>query len=254
MHGLGEYATRYEPLIQELVADGYVVYADDHRGHGKTGLEQWGGDHSKLGHLGDGGVRATAKEIHDLTVRARSENAGLPLVAIGQSLGSVLLQMILNDHAADYDAVVMTGTAYRTLFRMNSGDLNKRHAHLATSGGQEWLTRDIAIQQSFKADPLAFDAKAAKLFGLIDGLRLLGTPKKLARDVPIHIVIGSEDPLGGPRSVELLAEAYRNRGGLSDVSVVIYPDARHEVFNETNRAEVVAEIIGWLDAHVASSR
>ena len=61
VHGLGEYATRYEPLIQQLVADGYVVYADDHRGHGKTGLEQWGGDHSKLGHLGKGGVRATAK-------------------------------------------------------------------------------------------------------------------------------------------------------------------------------------------------
>ena len=155
--------------------------------------------------------------------------------------------MILNDHAADYDAVVMTGTAYRTFFQMESGDLNKHHASLGTSGGQEWLTRDVAVQQAFKADPLTFDAKAAKLFGLLDGARLLGTPKKLARDVPIHIVIGSEDPLGGPRSVELLAEAYRTRGGLSDVSVVVYPGARHEVFNETNRVEVVAEVIGWLD-------
>jgi len=254
VHGLGEYATRYEPLIQELAAAGYLVYADDHRGHGKTGLEQWGGDHSKLGHLGTGGVRATAKEIHDLTVRARSENPGLPIVAIGQSLGSLFLQMILNDHAADYDAVVMTGTAYRTYFQMESGDLNKRHAPLGTSGGQEWLTRDVAVQQAFKADPLTFDAKAAKLFGLLDGARLLGKPKKLARDVPIHIVIGSEDPLGGPRSVELLAEAYRTRGGLSDVTVVVYPGARHEVFNETNRAEVVAEVIGWIDSKLVRTR
>jgi alpha-beta hydrolase superfamily lysophospholipase len=254
VHGLGEYAIRYEPFIQELVADGYVVYADDHRGHGKTGLEQWDGDHSKLGHLGKGGVRATAKEIHDLTVRARSENPGLPLVAIGQSLGSLLLQMILNEHSDAYDAVVLTATAYRTFFQMESGDLNKRHAHLGTSGGQEWLTRDVAMQQSFKADPLTFQAKAAKLFGLLDGARLLGTPTKLSHDVPIHIVIGDEDPLGGPRSVELLAQAYRTRGGLSDVTVVVYPGARHEVFHETNRVEVVAEIIAWLDTKVASSR
>jgi alpha-beta hydrolase superfamily lysophospholipase len=250
VHGLGEYATRYEPLIQELVSAGFLVYADDHRGHGATGLEQWGGDHSRLGHLGKGGVRATAQEIHDLTVLARSENPGLPLVAIGQSLGSLFLQMILNDHATDYDAVVLTGTAYRTPFQMNSGNLNKRHAPLATSGGQEWLSRDVAVQQAFKADPLTFDAKAAQLFGLVDAARLLGKPTKLAKDVPIHIVIGSEDPLGGPRSVELLAEAYRTRGGLSDVSVVVYPGARHEVFNETNRAEVVAEVIGWIDSEL----
>ena len=248
VHGLGEYATRYEPLIQELVAAGFVVYADDHRGHGATGLEQWGGDYSKLGHLGPGGVRATAKEIYALTVLAHSENWGLPLVAIGQSLGSLFLQMIIAKHSRDYSAIVLTGTAYRTALHMNSGDLNKRHAHLATSGGQEWLTRDVAVQQAFKADPLTFDAKAAKLFGLVDAARLLGTPKKLARDVPIHIVIGSEDPLGGPRSVELLAEAYRSHGGLSDVSVVVYPEARHEVFNETNRDEVVAEVIAWIDS------
>ena len=161
--------------------------------------------------------------------------------------------MILNDHAADYDAVVMTGTAYRTYFQMNSGDLNKRHRHLGTTG-HEWLSRDVAVHEAFAADPLTFDAKAAKLFGLIDGARLLGRPKKLARDVPIHIVIGSEDPLGGPRSVELLAKAYRTRGGLSDVSVVVYPEGRHEVFNETNRAEVVTEVLAWIDRHLPSRR
>ena len=86
--------------------------------------------------------------------------------------------------------------------------------------------------------------------GLLDGARLLGKPKKLSRDVPIHLVIGSEDPLGGPRSVELLAQAYRKRGGLTDVSVVIYPEARHEVFNETNRVDVLADTTAWLDAHL----
>jgi alpha-beta hydrolase superfamily lysophospholipase len=249
VHGLGEYATRYEPLAQELAADGYVVYADDHRGHGATGLEQWGGDHAKLGKLGPGGVRATATEIHDLTLIARSENAGLPVALLGHSLGSLFAQMLLVGHADDYDAVVLSGTAYRTLLHMASGDLNKRHAHLATSGGQEWLSRDLDVQQAFKADPLTFEAKAAELFGLVDGARLLGRPKRMSKDLPIHIVIGEEDSLGGPRSVELLARAYR-RAGLTDVDVVVYPGARHEVYNELNHAEVSAEVIAWLDARL----
>ena len=58
----------------------------------------------------------------------------------------------------------------------------------------------------------------AKLFGIADGLRLLGRPRKLSRDIPMLIMIGSDDPLGGPRSVELLAKAYRERGGLTDVT------------------------------------
>jgi alpha-beta hydrolase superfamily lysophospholipase len=65
------------------------------------------------------------------------------------------------------------------------------------------------------------------------------------------IMIGEEDPLGGPKSVKLLAGAYRTRGGLTDVTVRIYPGARHEVFNETNRAEVFADLLGWLDTHVS---
>jgi alpha-beta hydrolase superfamily lysophospholipase len=249
VHGLGEYATRYEPIAQVLCATGYVVYADDHRGHGATGLEQWGGDHSKLGRLGAGGVRATDAEIHDLTLIARDENPGLPVALLGHSLGSLFAQMLLVAHADDYDAVVLTGTAFRTLRHMYSGDYNHRHAHLATSGGQEWLSRDVAVQQAFKADPLTFDARAAKLFGIVDGLRLLGTPKRMSKDLPIHIVIGDEDPLGGPKSVQLLAEAYR-RAGLTDVDVVIYPGARHEVYNEINRDEVYAEVLAWLDSRL----
>lgn len=249
VHGLGEYATRYEPFAQLLCAAGYVVYADDHRGHGATGLEQWGGDHAKLGKLGPGGVRATAKEIHDLTLLARAENPGLPVALLGHSLGSLFAQMLLADHADDYDAVVLSGTAYRTPLHMASGDLNKKHAHLATSGGQEWLSRDLAVQQAFKADPLTFAAQAAKLFGLVDASRLLGTPKRMSKDLPIHIVIGEEDSLGGPRSVQLLADAYR-RAGLTDVDVVIYPGARHEVYNEINRDEVYAEVLSWLDARI----
>jgi len=245
-HGLGEYATRYERLAQDLVATGFSVYADDHRGHGRTGLEQAGGDATKLGQLGEGGIRATIRAVATFTQLIKKENPTLPLALLGQSWGSLLAQKLVNEHAENYDGVILTGTAYPTLLRMNSGDLAKRHARTGGTG-YEWLSRDGTVGQAFLDDPLTFKANAAKLFGIVDGMRLLGRPaKKLGKDIPVLIQIGSDDTLGGAKSVELLASAYRKRSHLSDVKLIVYPDARHEVFNETNRAEVVADTIAWL--------
>lgn len=251
VHGLGEYATRYEEVAQALVAAGYTVYASDYRGHGQTGLEQWAHDTTKLGRLGPGGVRATIAGIRQLSGIAHEEHAKLPLVLLGHSLGSIFAQMILNDDASPYTAAVLSGTPYRTLRHMNGGDLAKRH-RLPGGTGTEWLSRDPDVWTRFAADPLTFDAKAAKLFGLADGMRLLGRPKKLNRDLPLLIFIGSEDPLGGPKSVELLAKAYRSRGGLSDVELKIYDEGRHEMFNEINREEVYADLVAWLDTKLAT--
>jgi alpha-beta hydrolase superfamily lysophospholipase len=248
VHGLGEYATRYEPLAQALVKAGFAVYAGDYRGHGATGVQQHGGDLTKLGRLGPGGVRAVIRGIRQLRDIAHAEHAGVPMVLIGHSMGSMLGQRMINEHPDAYDAVVFTGTAYRTLRHANSGDLSKRHREPGGTG-HEWLSRDPAVAAAFHEDPLTFDAKTAQLFGIVDGLRLLGKPRRLGRDIPILIMIGSEDPVGGPRSVELLAKAYRKRAGLSDVTVKIYPGARHEVFNETNSDEVVADLVTWLDEH-----
>lgn len=228
VHGLGEYATRYEDLAQALVAAGYTVYAGDLRGHGQTGLEQWNHDTTKLGRPGPGGVRATIAGIRQLASIAHDEHAKLPLVLLGHSLGSIFGQMMLNDDASTYTAAVLSGTPYRTLLHMNSGDLAKRHRQPGGTG-TEWLSRDPDVWTRFAADPLTFDAKAAKLFGPRDALRLMGRPTKLNSDLPLLILIGSEDPLGGPRSVELLAEAYRTRGGLTDVEVKIYEGGRHEI-------------------------
>ena len=253
VHGLGEYATRHEPLAHDLVEAGFTVYADDHRGHGETGRGQWGEDPGKLGKLGPGGMRASIQDVHDVTEIIRTENPALPLVILGQSWGSLIAQILLNRHPADYDAAILAGTAYRTLFRMNGGDLNARHKHLGTTGN-EWLSRDPAVAQAFLDDPLAFPAIAMKSFGLVDSIRLLGRPsRRLAHDIPVLIQIGSDDPLGGPRSVELLARSYRRRAGLSDVTAIVYPGARHEVFNETNRDEVLADTLGWLRSRLGAA-
>ena len=249
-HGLGEYAGRYEYLARALVEAGYSVYADDHRGHGQTGLQQYGGDASKLGRLGPGGLRATIEEVRQLTGIARAENPDLPLAILGHSWGSLMVQTIINTHAGDYDAVILTGTAHRVPGRMNSGQLNAKHKHLGTTGF-EWLSRDPKVSQAFLDDPLTFYADVLKLFGLADGLRLFGVPTRtIEKDVPLLIMIGSEDPLGGEKSVRNLAKAYLNRSRLTDVEVIVYADARHEIFNEINRDEVNNDLIGWLDSRL----
>jgi alpha-beta hydrolase superfamily lysophospholipase len=251
VHGLGEHVLRYEHVAQRLVAAGYAVYGDDHRGHGRTGMEQYDGDTSRLGKLGPGGMRATLAAVRQFTAIIREREPGLPIAAIGQSWGSVMMQVIVNKHPADWDAVVLTGTAYRTLRHMRSSNLNAKHKHLGDTGN-EWLSRDVAVHQAFADDPLTFFADPAKKFGIPDGLRLLGRPaKNLAVDVPVLILIGSDDPLGGEKSIELLATAYAKRSGLTDVTAIVYPDSRHEVFNEINKNEVIADLVEWLDEHTA---
>lgn len=250
-HGLGEHAARYEWLAGQLTSAGYTVYADDHRGHGQTGLGQTGGDHSKLGKLGPGGMTATADAVHQLTKMIRAELPELPVVLLGHSWGSFLAQILLNRNPVDYDAVILSGSAYRTFAHMNGGDLNAKYRHLGSTG-YEWLSRDSEVVAAAAADPLMFIAKALPLFGVADSLRLLGKPAKaLQRNVPVLIQVGSEDVVGGVKSNELLAQAYRERSGLTDVELIVYPGAQHEIFNETNRDEVVADTLAWLADRVA---
>lgn len=251
-HGIGEHAKRYDAFARGLAGAGFTVYADDHRGHGETGLRQHRGDLSKLGKLGPGGLRAAEAAILQLTGIIRNRHPGLPLIMFGHSWGSLMTQRVLNHHPAAFDAVVLSGTAHRTRSGMESGPLNKRWAG-SEANGFEWLSREAAIAEQFLADPLCFPADVLKLFGAADGLRLFGTPGKgLAADVPIHIVSGGEDPLHrGTHNLQKLADAYRRRG-VRDVTVKVYPGARHEILNERNRDEVYADLITWMLDRVAS--
>ncbi len=249
-HGVGEHSLRYEPLAQDLVRAGWTVVANDHRGHGRTGLAQWDGDHAKLGRLGPGGLRAAIAVVEQLSALAREDTPGVPLVLLGHSWGSLMAQRIVNTSSEAYDGVVLSATAYRLPGWMNSGDLNARFAGGPTK--YEWISRDRAVIEAIGRDPLAVEADVVRLFGLPDTLRLLGVPRRgIPHDLPMLLQVGSEDSLGGPRSVERLARAYRTRGKLSDVEVRVYEGARHEVYNETNRDEVVADLVAWLGRAVA---
>lgn len=254
LHGVGEHAGRYGALVEALVDAGYTVYADDHRGHGRTGLRQWDGDHRKLGRLGPGGLGAARDAVWTLTQRIREEHPALPLVLLGHSWGSFLAQMLLDRHPEAFDAVVMTGSALRMPGSLNAGDLNAPWKHLRGSGMQ-WLSSDEQVGIDFVADALTTSTPLARLFGPIETLRLIGRPRRdLGRDVPLLLMVGRDDTVGGPRSVHKLADAYTRRSGLRDVTTLVYPGARHELFAEKCQAEVRADLLAWLDQRMPSRR
>ncbi|WDH78525.1 alpha/beta hydrolase [Microbacterium esteraromaticum] len=249
LHGVGEHAGRYGAVIDALTAAGLHVYADDHRGHGRTGIRQHGGP-AKLGRLGPGGLRAAVAACWQLTGIIRTQHPELPLVLIGHSWGSFLSQMLVNQHPEAYDAVVLTGSALRTPGDLNAAPLNARWAG-PDAHGLEWLSRDPAVWEAFRDDPLTTETPLLKLFGPIEALRLYGRPARdLGRDIPVLLMVGGDDPVGGPRSVHKLADAYRTRSGLTDVTTLVYPDARHEIFHELQAESVRADLLAWLDARV----
>ncbi|KTR74898.1 lysophospholipase [Microbacterium oxydans] len=249
LHGVGEHAGRYGALIAALTAAGFHVYADDHRGHGRTGIRQHGGP-EKLGRLGKGGLRAAVEAVWQLTGIIREENPDLPLVLLGHSWGSFLAQMLVNEHPDAWDAVILSGSALRMPGSLNAAPLNARWAGEGATG-LEWLSRDPAVWTAFDEDPLTTDVPLLKLFGPIEAAKLYGRPAKdLGHDIPMLLMVGRDDPVGGPRSVHKLADEYRNRSGLTDVTTLVYPDARHEIFAELQQDEVRADVLAWLDTHI----
>ncbi|NLP83315.1 alpha/beta hydrolase [Microbacterium sp. CFH 90308] len=252
LHGVGEHAGRYGALVGALTEAGYTVYADDHRGHGRTGMGQYGGDSSRLGRLGPGGLPAAIAAIWQLTQQIRAENPDLPLILLGHSWGSFMAQALINDHPEGYDALVLSGSALRWPGSLNSGDLN---APWKAPGamGTEWLSSDLAVGQAFLDDPLTTTEPLLKLFGPLDAARIIGRPRRnLGRDIPTLLMVGRDDTVGGPRSVHKLAAAYRTRSGFTDVTTLVYPGARHEIFNEVMQQDVRDDLLAWLDRRFAA--
>jgi alpha-beta hydrolase superfamily lysophospholipase len=251
-HGLGEHARRYDEMAIILNRAGYSVYADDHRGHGQTGLKQIANNQTKkLGSLGAGGMEATFNQVTEFSKLIKLENPGKPLILIGHSWGSFIAQKIINKKSELYDAVVLSGSALTMPGYLATGDFNKVWKELPGSTGYEWLSRDVEIQKKFVSDPLTFLAAAMQVFGIANSLKLFGKPSKNVRsDLPILVQVGEADPIGGEYSNKALVEAYRKNSGTKDIELFVYHDARHEIYNELNKDQIIADLIEWINSRI----
>jgi len=251
-HGIGEHSGRYGALVAALNAAGYSVWADDHRGHGQTGFEQHGGDLDRMGRPGPGGMRAAIAAVEQFSeVIREAEGDEVPLVILGHSWGSFMTQHVVNRHPERYDAVVLSGTAWLQLGWTNIGDLNKRFARPGGTA-MEWLSRDPAVAEAFEADPYTTSRTLQQLYGWPQSLSLITRPsKRIPSELPLLLMVGSDDAVAGERSALALLRDYVRRCGLVDAKLIVYEGARHELFNEINQEEVRADLIRWLDERFA---
>ena len=252
-HGLGEHARRYDHMAAVLNRAGFSVYADDHRGHGQTGLQQIANKQIKtLGTLGAGGMEATFNQVAAFSKLIKSENPSKPLILLGHSWGSFIAQKIINKNSDLYDALVLSGSALTMPGYLATGDFNKVWKKLPGSTGYEWLSRDVEVQKRFLEDPLTFLAAAMQVFGISNSLKLFGKPSKNVRsDLPILVQVGEADPIGGEYSNKALVDAYRKNSGTQDIELIVYHDARHEIYNELNKDEIIADLIAWINARIS---
>jgi alpha-beta hydrolase superfamily lysophospholipase len=250
-HGMGEHARRYEHVARALNEAGFVVYAQDHRGHGASAGP------GALGDLGDGSWPALVADIGGLSARARAEHEGLPLILLGHSMGSFAAQQYLLDHGTDVDGVVLTGTAVIDLLEPALDldqplDLAMFNAPFQPARTDfDWLSRDESVVDAYIADPqcgFGIDPVAARKMFI--AARRLADPDQLGAvrpDLPVYIAAGEADPVNGGLTLLTPLADRLTAAGLTDVTVRTYPQARHEILNETNSAEVIGELIRWLD-------
>lgn len=272
-HGMAEHAGRYARLAEVLTGAGLRVYAHDHRGHGRTARPE------DLGHFGDeNGWARVVSDLRRLLRREMDENPGKPLVLVGHSMGSFMVQQLMYEVPEWLAAVVLSASNGKPSPLASAGRLVARgeRRRLGPRGfspvlralgfeafnkafkpnrtRHDWLSRDDAEVDKYEADPLCgFDCTTSTWIELLDALAEISRPANLAKirkDLPVYIIAGTEDPVSErTKGLLQLLRAY-GRAGLTDVTHHFYPGARHEVFNETNRDEVVHELLVWLRSKV----
>jgi alpha-beta hydrolase superfamily lysophospholipase len=247
LHGMGEHARRYDRLAGELVSAGWQVSADDHRASGRTGAEGPG-----LGDLGPRGMRGALGAVGAvLDAVAEPE---VPLVLLGHSWGSFLAQRIaLGDGMPEgsttiLSGLILSGSTLLVPEYLPNMDSNAPFEPAATP--YDWLSRDPVEVQKYINDPWCGFEVA---FPVEELFHLAGPPDdRIPAGLPILVINGSNDAVGGPNGGgAALAQAYRDLGS-GDATYLEYEGGRHELFNETNRDEVTADVVGWLATHVKS--
>ena len=274
VHGGAEHGGRYARLAAALNEFGCTVYAEDHRGHGRTGEIN-----SKLGDMGEANAfERVCGDVVALGKRAQIENPDIPLVILGHSLGSLITQRILLHHSNLYAAAVLSGSPdilnVATAAEMVRAEVDRvgrdQVSDVLESGIVEsfaaafpnattphvWLSRDEGEIRTYEEDPwcgfaLCTGAWQDLISAMVVTSEVAAVAAGVRKDLPIYILSGSDDPVHNDwQAIERIAGNYQ-KCGLEDLTVKKYEGGRHEMFNETNREEVTADLLEWLGTKLA---
>ncbi len=271
-HGMQEYAGRYARPAEVFTKAGYIVYANDERGHGKTAPSV-----DKQGFIGPGGWQSVLKDLRQLTAIIKQENPGLPVFLLGHSWGSFMTQAYIQEAGGDLKGAILCGTdgknpmvgigviIAKVIIKLKGADTQaKMLAKLAIEAlnkpfkpgrtDKDWLSRDEAEVDKYIKDPYCGAPFPNSFF-----LEMIlvqkndwkkENEKKVPVTLPIFFIAGSDDPVGHQtKGIQALITRYQ-KNSVKDVTSKFYPGARHELFNETNREEVYQDVVAWLDAHI----
>ncbi|MFI9766657.1 lysophospholipase [Streptomyces sp. NPDC052415] len=232
VHGYGEHAGRYTGVADVLTAHGAAVFAPDHTGHGKSS-----GERVRIEDFED-----VVSDLHAAADLARGAHPGLPLVMVGHSMGGLIAARFAQRHGDELTALVLSGPV------IGDWPLPRRLLALDeipdTPISPGALSRDPGVGSSYAQDPLVWHGpmKRPTVEAFVRTLQTVARGGDVG-PLPLLWLHGAEDrlvPLAGSRSgvQELCGERLTER---------VYPGARHEVFHETNKAEVLDDLVRFLD-------
>lgn len=270
-HGMAEYSNRYAQFALELCKHGYAVYINDHLGHGASVASE-----EELGYFGDNGPESLVEDMKQLTDIARQEYPNVPVFLFGHSMGSFLARKYTAKYGHLLDGVIYSGTSgsnpavgmgialsnymiksegklQRSSFldSIAFGTYNKKTAKKTKF---DWLSRDEKEVEKYINDKrcgFVFTVSGFKtLFSVLKEVSAKVWYNTVPADLQILLIAGDKDPVGDYGKG--VTEVYKllRKTGHTNVTMNLYPEARHELLNELNRQEVIADVVGWLDMHL----
>lgn len=279
-HGLAEHSARYAAFAARMAAEGFHVYAHDHRGHGFTNAP----DAPRGQFAPRDGIERVIADMHAVRDHAVSRHKGLPVVLFGHSMGGLLALAFAEAHPSDIDAlavwnsnlepglagrlaqVVLAGERMLKGSDVPSGILPK--LTFAAWGKSipghrtafDWLSHEACEVDAYIADPLCgFDVNVSMWIDIFAVTFADASTERLARlpkTLPVHLVGGDEDP-ATDRGRATLAFAERlKKSRLEDVTTIVYRGMRHETLNESPalRDPAIDAFAGWCRRVVATRR
>ncbi len=251
VHGMTEHGARYDAFARFLNERGYLVVADDHRGHGET-------DRASLGYCKGDMFFDTLRDEAELTKFYKKMYPTLRYFIFGFSYGSFLTQRYLSDYGDLVDGAVIGGSNYKKDFEVYLGSFvahlggEKKKAKLIEKlsfgayskkfkDGQ-WLSADPENNRIYAEDPLSGFTCSNRFYrDFFKGLKSLYTKKYIAglpKKLPVLLVSGKEDAVGDlGEGVKKLHRFYTERAGMENVSLVLFDGSRHEFLNEREDRE-----------------